>query len=134
MMSSDPTQCSYAPLGEYVLDHSILFHDGWYHLFAISGTEGYFHGYNGNEETVSWSISRDLVDWEMRGHILHASQRKGTFDQHEIWAPFCLKAYNKFYMFYTGIIHPHRPLSYERPGPDHKWIFEGHREQQDRIG
>ena len=128
LTAADPTQCDYAPAGEYIKDHSIIFHDGWYHLYSISGTAGYYHGNNGNEETVSWSISRDLVNWEMRGHVLHASLRKGTFDQHEVWAPYCLKASNKFYIFYTGIIHPHRPLTYGKPGPDHEWIYEGHRE------
>jgi hypothetical protein len=33
-------------------------------------------------------------------------------------------------MFYTGVIHPHRPLTYGKPGPDHKWIYEGHKETQ----
>ena len=128
LRASDPTLCDYAPEGEYIKDHSIVFHDGWYHLFSISGTKGYYHGNNGNEETVSWSISQDLVNWEMRGHVLHASLRAGTFDQHEVWAPYCMKANDKFYIFYTGIIHPHRPLTYGKPGPDHKWIYEGHRE------
>jgi beta-xylosidase len=126
--AADPTQCNYAPAGEYIKDHTIIFHDGWYHLYSISGTEGYYHGNNGNEETVSWSISKDLVNCEMRGHVLHASSRKEAFDQHEIWAPYCLKANGKFYMYYTGIVHPHRPLTYGKPGPDHKWIYEGHRE------
>jgi len=128
--NNDPTQCNYAPEGEYIKDHTIIFYNGWYHLFSISGTKGYYHGCNGNEETISWSISKDLVNWEMRGHILHASQRKGAFDQHEVWAPFCLIANEKFYLFYTGVIHPFRPLTYGKPGPDHKWIYEGHKETQ----
>ena len=125
---TSPTQCSYAPPGEYIKDHTLLFHDGWWHLFSISGTEGYYHAFTGNEETISWSISRDLVHWEMRGHVLHASQRAGAFDQHEVWAPFCVRHDGRFYLFYTGVVHPHRPLSYEKPGPDHVWIYEGHRE------
>jgi hypothetical protein len=86
-----PVQCQYAPCGEYIKDHTIIFHDGWYHFFSISGTEGFYHGYTGNEETISWSISKDLVNWQMRGHVLHATQRKGAFDQHQVWAPFCVK-------------------------------------------
>lgn len=129
-VQDDPTLCDFAPPGEYVKDHSFVFHDGYYHLFSISGTQGYYHGYNGNEETISWSISKDLVNWEFRGHVLHASLRKNTFDQHEIWAPFCLKANNRFYMFYTGIIHPVRPMEYRKLGHDHPWVSEGHRETQ----
>jgi hypothetical protein len=125
---TDPTECSYAPPGEYIKDHTLIFHDGWWHLFSISGTEGYYHAFTGNEETISWSISRDLVQWEMRGHVLHASQRLGAFDQHEVWAPFCVRAKDRFHLFYTGVVHPHRPLSYEKPGRDHVWIYEGHRE------
>lgn len=123
-----PTTCSYAPPGEFIKDHSLLFHDGWWHLFSISGVEGYYHACNGNEETFSWSISKDLVNWEMRGHVLHASQRAGAFDQHEVWAPYVLKANDRFYLFYTGVVHPNRPLIYSKPGKDHVWIYEGHRE------
>jgi hypothetical protein len=125
-----PVYCRYAPPGEYMKDHTLVRHDGWYHLFAISGTAGYCHAFTGNEETISWSVSRDLVEWEFRGHVLHASLRKGTFDQHEIWAPFCLRTPDRFFMFYTGVIHPHRPMSYQRIGHDHRFVWDGHRETQ----
>jgi len=128
--ATHPTECSYAPPGEYIKDHTIIFHDGWWHLFSISGTQGYYHGYNGNEETFSWSISQDLVNWEFRGHVMHPSLRPGTFDQHEVWAPFCFKANGKFYMFYTGIIHPYRPMEYRKLGHRHPWVAEGHKETQ----
>jgi len=126
----DPTQCDYAPPGEYMLDHTFVFHDGWYHLFNISGTAGYYHGYNGNNETLAWSISRDLVNWEFRGHVLHASGWEGFFDQHEVWAPFCIKGPDAFYMYYTGVIHPHRPMEYRKLGHDHPWVGKGHVETQ----
>jgi hypothetical protein len=127
-LETDPTKCAYAPPGEYIKDHSFLFHDGWWHFFSISGTAGYYHGYNGNEETISWSISRDLVKWEFRGHVLHASQWPGSFDQHEVWAPFVFKGSDRFFMFYAGIIHPSRPMEYRKMGHDHPWVFEGHQE------
>jgi hypothetical protein len=123
-----PTICAYAPPGEYVKDHSLLFHGGRWHLFSISGTRGYSHLSNGNEETVSWSFSRDLVDWEFRGHVLHASLRAGEFDQHEVWSPFCLHAEGRFHLFYTGVVHPKRPLAYERLGHRAPADFTGHRE------
>ena len=44
---SDPTQCAYAPPGEYMKDHSFVYNDGWYHSFNISGTQGCYHGYYG---------------------------------------------------------------------------------------
>lgn len=130
MTAPDPTTCTYAPPGEYVKDHTFVYHDGWYHLFSISGTEGYYHGYNGNEETLSWSISKDLVHWEFRGHILHATQRANAFDQHEIWAPYCIKGDDGFYLFYTGIVHPHRPMEYRKLGHAHPWNHIGHKETQ----
>ncbi len=127
---SDPTRCAYAPPGEYMKDHSFVFHDGWWHLFNISGTAGYYHGYNGNEETVAWSVSKDLVEWEFRGHVLHASQREGFFDRHEVWAPFCLKSDRGFFMYYTGIVHPSRPMEYRKLGHKHPWVWQGHVETQ----
>lgn len=127
---TDPTTCAYAPPGEYIKDHTLVRKDGWFHLFSISGTAGYYHGYNGNEETISWSVSRNLVDWEFRGHVLHASQWPGFFDQHEVWAPFCFAGPDGFYLYYTGIIHPTRPLEYRRLGHSHPWVFAGHVETQ----
>lgn len=126
----NPVDCAYAPPGEYVKDHTFVFHEGWWHVFSISGIEGFCHAYNGNEETISWSISRDLVNWQMRGHVLHASQREGAFDQHEIWAPFCFHAEGRFHLFYTGIVHPHRPMEYRKIGHDHRFDWRGHRETQ----
>lgn len=125
---TDPIHCAYSPPEEYIKDHSFLFFDGWWHFFSISGTEGYYHGYNGNEETISWSISKDLVNWEFRGHVLHASQWPGAFDQHEVWAPFIFEGKDQFYLFYAGIIHPHRPMEYRKMGHDHPWVPEGHQE------
>jgi hypothetical protein len=127
---SNPVECAYAPPGEYLKDHSLVLHDGWWHLFNISGTAGYYHGYTGNEETVAWSVSRDLVHWEFRGHVLHASQWTGFFDQHEVWAPFCLKTDTGFLLFYTGVVHPMRPMEYRRLGHLHPWVAQGHRETQ----
>lgn len=124
-----PVYCNYAPPGEYVKDHTLLYHDGWWHLLSISGTRGYSHLYSGNEETISWSISRDLVNWEFRGHVLHASLREGEFDQHEVWAPFCMKADGRFLLFYAGVVHPMRPMTYERMGTEcPNQVWEGHRE------
>lgn len=121
--------CNYSPPGEYIKDHTLLYDKGWWHLFSISGVKGYSHLYNGNEETVSWSISKDLVNWEFRGHVLHASLRDGEFDQHEIWAPFCLKANNQTYLFYTGIRHPYRPMCFDKLGIHHpQVIWDGHQE------
>lgn len=126
---SSPVSCNYSPPGEYIKDHTLVHQDGWWHLFSISGVKGLSHLYNGNEETVSWSISRDLVNWDFRGHVLHASLRKGEFDQHEIWAPFCLPAGGRFYMFYTGVVHPFRPMCYEKQGIHHpQMVWEGHKE------
>ena len=126
----DPTDCDFAPPGEYIKDHTFVYTDGWWHLFSISGTRGYYHGYNGNEETFSWSISKNLVDWEFRGHVIHPSLRANTFDQHEVWAPFCIKSGSNFFMFYTGVVHPHRPMEYRRLGSKSEWIGEGHKETQ----
>ena len=65
------------------------------------------------------------MNWEFRGHVLHASQRKNTFDQDMIWAPSCLKAGNRFYMYYTGRVQPIRPMEYAKVGSYAKMISEG---------
>lgn len=128
MSDISPTLCAWAPPGEYVKDHTLLRHDGRWHLYSISGTRGYCHLANGNEETVSWSVSTNLVDWEHRGHVLHASLRRGEFDQHEVWSPHAVWAAGRFHLFYTGVIHPHRPLVYGRVGHRAPSDWRGHRE------
>ena len=120
-----PTECQYAPPGEYVKDHTFVYHDGWWHLYSISGTWGYSWAYTGCEETVSWSISRDLVNWEFRGHVLHASHRPNTFDQDMVWAPYCRKVGNRFYMYYAGEVCPVRPMQYSKLGSYAKTVDEG---------
>ena len=45
---------------EYASDHTLVRRDGWWHLYSISGQAGLNWFYSGNEETLSWSISRDL--------------------------------------------------------------------------
>jgi sucrose-6-phosphate hydrolase SacC (GH32 family) len=128
-MMPSPVQCHYAPPGEYVKDHTIVWHDHLWHLYSISGTQGYSHLYSGNEETVSWNVSENLADWDFRGHVLHASLRSGEFDQHEVWSPYCLAANGRFYMFYTGVRHPVRPMCREKFGTNHpEPVWEGHRE------
>ncbi len=114
--ASDPTGCRYAPPGEYIKDHTFVRRDGWWHLYSISGVAGLAWLYSGNEESLSWSISRDLKSWELRGHILHPSERENTYDQDMIWAPFCLEANHRYYMYYAGCVHARRPLQYDRRG------------------
>jgi hypothetical protein len=112
---ADPTECKYAPPGEYIKDHTFVRRDGWWHLYSISGVAGLAWLYSGNEESLSWSISRDLKSWELRGHIMHPSQRENTYDQDMVWAPYCLQANNRYYMYYAGCVQA-RPLQYDKRG------------------
>lgn len=124
--ASDPTQCRYAPPGEYVKDHTFVRRDGWWHMYSISGQAGLSWFYSGNEETFSWSISRDLQNWELRGHVIHPSERENTFDEDEVWAPYLQEAYGRYYMFYAGRIQELRPLQYDRLGTWGKIVDSPH--------
>jgi hypothetical protein len=44
-----PTDCQYAPPGEYVKDHTFVYHEGWWHFYSISGTAEYAWAYTGCE-------------------------------------------------------------------------------------
>jgi len=111
-------------------DHSFMYRDGWYHLYSISGTRGHSWQDTGNEETIAWSMSRDLVNWEFKGHVLHASGWEGYFDQHEVWAPFVYRGPDAYYMFYTGITLPGRSLKHNRGGATHPEPPHKHTETQ----
>jgi hypothetical protein len=41
-----------------------------------------------------------------------------------------LKTDDGFYMFYSGIVHPIRPMEYRKLGHDNPWVPKGHREAQ----
>jgi len=56
----------------------------------------------------TWGASQQNLVF--RRHIMHPSLWKGTYDQHEVWAPFCMQAGNKFYIFYTVVVHPFNSL------------------------
>ncbi|MBR9997882.1 MAG: hypothetical protein KFF73_02875 [Cyclobacteriaceae bacterium] len=53
----------------------------------------------------------------------HATLRNAV-DQHEVWAPFIFKGLDQFFLFYAGIIYPHRPMEYRKMGHDHPWVHD----------
>lgn len=125
---ADPTDRWYRPASEYLKDHTLLHHDGWWHLWSISGVAGYALAYPGNEQTISYHISKDLVNWEFRGHVLHASLREGTFDRSMVWAPHAIAHDGRFYLFYTGVVHPNYAKDYRRRGRKAIALWEDHAE------
>jgi sucrose-6-phosphate hydrolase SacC (GH32 family) len=102
--TEDFASLHYAPQGEFVKDHSFVFHEGVYHLFSISGTAGTTWRDPGSEERFSHSISEDLVKWEHVGHVLCKGWH-GEEDRDKIWAPFVMEHDGLFHMFYTGICY-----------------------------
>ncbi|UVI28425.1 family 43 glycosylhydrolase [Paenibacillus spongiae] len=104
----------YAPAGEYCKDHTIIERDGRYHLFSISGTEGTSWYYSDSESRLSHSVSDNLRDWTFVGHVLSARGEMPAFPELDIeapwredkvWAPHCIEADGKYWMFYTGVEH-----------------------------
>ena len=94
---------NYAPEGEFVKDHSFVFHKGLWHMFSISGPLG--RGWTcgpGGEEAFSHSVSEDLVNWRLVGHVLGLG-RPGDVDAFKIWAPHVVGREGTFYMFYAGV-------------------------------
>lgn len=94
----------YAPLGEYVKDHTIVEKDGVFHLFSISGKAGTNWLNSGSEETFSHSVSRDLSTWIFEGHVLGLGE-KGSWNESKVWAPHVIEHNGLYYMFYTGVSH-----------------------------
>ncbi|MBN1436805.1 MAG: family 43 glycosylhydrolase [Sedimentisphaerales bacterium] len=92
----------YAPEGEFVKDHSFVYHNGLFHLFSISGPAGTTWQDSGSEERFSHSISSDLVNWEFTEHVL-AINWYGKEDKSKIWAPFVIEHNGVFHIFYSGI-------------------------------
>ena len=104
----------YAPEGEYCKDHTIIERNGEYHLFSISGTAATSWYYSDSESRLSHSVSSDLRNWTFKGHVLPARgtmppcpsmQIHEPWREDKIWAPFCLQAKGKYWMFYAGIEH-----------------------------
>ncbi|MFI4912382.1 MAG: hypothetical protein ACIAQZ_12010 [Sedimentisphaeraceae bacterium JB056] len=110
----------FAPPGEYIKDHSLIFEGGRWHFFSISGQTGRCWLDKGSEESISHSSSPDLVNWVMHGHPVKASGKDGYNDEHMAVAPHVVKANDGlFYMAYSGWRHPNK-----RPN----FNYEGHLE------
>lgn len=111
---SDKKLVWYAPEGKYYKDHTIIEKDGLYHVFAISGDENTSWYYTDSESILSHSVSEDLVNWRYVDEVVPARGIMGSCEkfgltqwrEDKIWAPHCIFAKGKYWMFYAGIEHP----------------------------
>ena len=114
------TRVHYAPPGEYIKDHCLIRHDGLWHFFTIIGSRDGIWMEPGNEERIGHCTSSDLIHWKLEGYPVQASHLPGYIDQDLAVAPFVLRGPDqRFYMFYSGWIHPHRLPQFS---------LEGHRQ------
>jgi sucrose-6-phosphate hydrolase SacC (GH32 family) len=105
--ASDNGYTWWAPPHEYLKDHTIIEKDGVFHLFSICGTAGqdWLQPWtNNNEETFLHAISKDLLNWEMKGYVLRTGS-EGEADYSKIWAPHVILHNGVYYMFYAGVTH-----------------------------
>ncbi len=82
---------AWAPPDEFVSDHCFARDDGGlWHMFSTGGAERLTH-----------SVSEDLLDWRLEGHVLSVGQ-PGSFDADAIRAPQVVQQAGRWWMFYAG--------------------------------
>jgi len=107
----------YAPPGEYIKDHCLIRHEGLWHFFSIVGSVGRAWMDPGNEERIAHCTSPDLLNWRLEGYPVEASHAPGRMDRDLAVAPFVVRGTDqRFYMYYSGWIHPHRTPTFSLEG------------------
>ena len=92
--SYDFEQPTFVEPGFVVKDHSLVKHDGLFHIFYIRG----------NQKTFGHATSEDLVHWTIHDPVLSAGPE--PWDSHMIWAPCVFEIMpnsGSFLMYYTGV-------------------------------
>jgi len=80
--------------GLLVKDHSLIFHNGKFHIYFIKG----------NEKSFGHAVSTDLRHWQVEDDVLFAGP--GDYDAARIWAPQVIHYSpnpSYFFMYYTGV-------------------------------
>jgi predicted GH43/DUF377 family glycosyl hydrolase len=91
----------FAPKGFYLKDFCLIKEKGLYHLFHIAGTPGVTCCLPGNELWFGHATTKDFVHWETHEPCFYIDIN--SWDNGHVFAPYVVKAFDKFWMFYTGV-------------------------------
>ncbi|HDP98747.1 MAG TPA: hypothetical protein ENN22_06140, partial [bacterium] len=91
----------YAPRGFYLKDFCMINENNLYHLFHIAGTPGVSCCLPGNELWFGHATTSDFIRWETHQPCLYIDTN--GWDNGHLFAPFVIKAFDKFWMFYAGV-------------------------------
>jgi hypothetical protein len=91
----------YAPKGFYLKDFCFTNNKDTYHLFHIAGTPGVSCCFPGNELWFGHATTKDFVQWETHEPCFYIDIN--SWDNGHVFAPYVVKAFDKFWMFYTGV-------------------------------
>lgn len=84
----------------HVIDFSVFYKDGVYHMYYITGYAGYTWQEKG-ENLFGHATSTDLKNWTLQGEVLRDST--DGVDSFKVWAPTVTEIGGKYYMFYTAV-------------------------------
>jgi len=91
----------YAPKGFYLKDFCIIKKKDIYHLFHIAGTPGVSCCLPGNELWFGHASTKNFIRWETHEPCFYIDTN--GWDNGHVFAPFVIEAFEKFWMFYTGV-------------------------------
>jgi hypothetical protein len=93
----------FVPTDSCVVDFTIVWDQGLYHLIHIEGRMGASCYVPGNQISFGHSTTPDLVHWTTHQTALYGTP--GTWDDSHIWAPYVYKdePNNRWVMLYTGL-------------------------------
>ena len=91
----------YAPKGFYLKDFCIIKEENIFHLFHIAGTPDVSCCLPGNELWFGHAATKDFVQWETFEPCFYIDTN--GWDNGHVFAPYAIKAFDKFWMFYTGV-------------------------------
>lgn len=88
--------------GRIASDHTLVFHDGRYHLFFTVGNQGEGWMMPGNMIDFGHATSTDLIHWEIEEPVL--TILPDTWRNRNLWAPHIERGPDGvFQLYYTGV-------------------------------
>jgi len=88
--------------GRIASDHTLLFHEGRYHLFFTVGNQGEGWMLPGNMIDFGHATSTDLIHWEIEDPVM--TTLPDTWRNRNLWAPHIVQGSDGlFRMYYTGV-------------------------------
>lgn len=92
----------FAPPMLEMTDHTVIEHEGRYHIFATAQTPGAWAVWEGQHHYIFHASTADFIDYEMHPVVLY-NHPDHPYESRHCWPPFVFRYEDTFVMIYCGM-------------------------------